>query len=157
MNVVGEDFFGLRSGLLVLAFGVVELGQLHARPRVGMLVDDALPNGDGSISLAQGRERFGHGHHGVAVVVLRIFGADTFEQRQRFRSSLLAKQALAEMGASVDVLGVAFECSAIAGFRFLEFALLKVDVAELGVMVGFVEMMDLGLQFFDPSAVLRAW
>src|SRR2546423_10739132 len=87
--------------------------------------------------------------------MLRILSANSFEQRQRFRGSFLPKQALAKMRARVDVLGVAFQRGPVACFSLLEFALLKVDIAQLRMMMRFIQMMDLGLQFFDPFAIVR--
>ncbi len=57
------------------------------------------------------------------------------------------------MGAGVDVLRVAFESGAVAGFGLVEFALLEIDVAELGVMMRLVEVVNLGLQLLDAAAV----
>jgi Na+/H+-translocating membrane pyrophosphatase len=42
------------------------------------------------------------------------------------------------MRAGVEVLRVAFERGAVAGFGLVELALLKINVAELRVMVGLV-------------------
>src|SRR5262249_23684628 len=56
----------------------------------------------------------------------------------------------------VDVLRVALERRAITGVGLVEFALLKINVAELGMMVRLVQMMNLRGQFFDPPPVMGA-
>src|ERR1035441_6482142 len=59
------------------------------------------------------------------------------------------------MRPGVDVRGVAFECGAVAGLGLYKFALLEEEVAELGVMVRLVEVMDLGFELLDAAAVER--
>lgn len=156
VDIVGKDFFDLSECLRALIFREIKLGELDAGTRVGMLVDDSLPNGNRAVDLANGGQRLGQGHHRIAIFVLGIFGDNAFEQRQTFGSSFRAEQALAEMGTGVDVGGVAFHGRAITAFGFVEFALLKINVAELGVMMRLVEMMNLRLEFFDPFAVVSA-
>jgi len=63
---------------------------------------------------------------------------------------------LAEVRLEIDVSAVAFDGGAIAFFGVLEFALLEVDVAEFRVVMGFIEVMDLGLEFFDAMAIVGA-
>src|ERR1035441_287496 len=60
------------------------------------------------------------------------------------------------MRPGVDVRGVAFEGGAVAGLGLHQFALLEEEVAELGVMVRLVEVMDLGFELLDAAAVERA-
>ena len=63
---------------------------------------------------------------------------------------------MAEVRLEIDVSAVAFDGGAIAFFGVLEFALLEVDVAEFRVVMGFIEVMDLGLEFFDAMAIVGA-
>ncbi len=88
--------------------------------------------------------------------MLRIFGDSPFEERAGFGGAFETKEALAEMGAGINVLRVAFKGSAIAGFGFVELASLEINVAQLKVMVSFVKVMDLGLEFFDSAAIVGA-
>ena len=60
------------------------------------------------------------------------------------------------MGANIDVFGIPFDRCAIAGFGLFEFALVKVNVPELIMMVRLVEVVNLGLKFLDPAPVVRA-
>src|SRR5688572_15447449 len=60
------------------------------------------------------------------------------------------------MRASVDILRVPFERRAIAGFGLGQFALLKIDVAQLRVVMSFVQMMDLGLELLDAFSIKGA-
>ena len=60
------------------------------------------------------------------------------------------------MGAGVNVLRIAFQRGAVAGFGLFQFALLKINVAELRVVVRLVEVMNLRLQFLDAAAAVRA-
>ena len=80
-------------------------------------------------------------------------GDDAFEEGARLGRLFAAEQALAEMGAGVDVLGVAFEGGAVAGLGLFQFALLEIEVAKLEVMMGVIEVMDLGLELLDAAAV----
>jgi len=68
----------------------------------------------------------------------------------------LTQQALAKVGAGVDVLGIPLKGRAIAGLRLIEFALLEVNVSQLEMMMGLVEGVDLRLEMFDEIAVVRA-
>src|ERR1043165_10224828 len=60
------------------------------------------------------------------------------------------------MPAGVQVLRVAFQRRAVATLGLFQFALLEINVAQLRVMMRFVEMMNLGLQFLDAPAIVRA-
>jgi len=44
----------------------------------------------------------------------------------------------------------------VTDLGFFEFALLKINVAELRVVVRLVEVMNLRLQFLDAAATVRA-
>ena len=85
--------------------------------------------------------------------MLGILGDDGGKQGAGFGGFVLAQEALAKMGAGVEVLRIAFQCGAVAGLGALEFALVKVNVAKLGVVVRFIQVMDLGLELFDAAAV----
>ena len=56
----------------------------------------------------------------------------------------------------VDVVGIALQRGAVAGFGQVEFALLEINVAELKVVVGVVEVVDFSLEFVDAPAVVSA-
>ena len=60
------------------------------------------------------------------------------------------------MRADVNVRGIAFERGAVTFFRFGQFAALKINVAQLKIVVSVVEVMDLRLKFLDAFAALRA-
>src|SRR5258707_4401436 len=60
------------------------------------------------------------------------------------------------MGPGVDVLRIALERRSIANLRLVEFALLKIDVSQLEMMMGFIEVMNLGLELFDAMAMMSA-
>src|ERR1035441_2177396 len=59
------------------------------------------------------------------------------------------------MRPGVDVRGVAFEGGAVTGLRLFQFALLKEEVAKLGMVMRLVEVMNLGLKLLDAAAVER--
>src|ERR1035441_10530941 len=59
------------------------------------------------------------------------------------------------MRPGVDVRGVAFEGGAVTGLRLFQFALLKEEIAELGMVMRLVEVMNLGLKLLDAAAVER--
>ena len=104
-----------------------------------MVGRDVLPDAEGIVGFAQRREGFGVGHGGMAVIVFRIFPHHTLQQRLRLGGALLAEQALAEMGAGVEILPVPLQSGAITRLGLVEFALLKIYVPELRVMVRLVE------------------
>jgi hypothetical protein len=136
-----------------LAFGEVEFGELDAGTGIGVVFGDLLPEWHGGVEVGQGGKGFGQGHQGMAVVVMGVFAADRFKQGARFGRAALAEEALAEVGSGFEVLGVALKGGAVSGFGFREFAPLEVDIAQLQVKMGFVEMMDLGLELADATAV----
>ena len=49
-----------------------------------------------------------------------------------------AQEALAEVSTGIDVLGVAFERGPVAFFRRCEFFPLKINIAQLKVMIGVI-------------------
>ncbi len=108
------------------------------------------------VSVSFNAVRVSAGHHRVAVIVFRIFAADGFQQRTRLGRTVQAQQALAEMRAGVNVVRLAFQRGAITFFRLGKFSFLKINIAELEMMIGVVEMMNLRLQFLDARAALRA-
>ena len=57
------------------------------------------------------------------------------------------------MSAGIDVLRVSLHRGTVARLRLVELALLKVDVAQLRVVMWFVEMMNLRLQFLDALSM----
>src|SRR5258706_2829391 len=88
--------------------------------------------------------------------MFRVFGDHAFEEGAGLDGLLLAQEALAEMGTGVDVVRLAFERGAIAGFGLVEFAASEIDIAELKVVMGFIEMIDLRLELFDTLALVGA-
>jgi hypothetical protein len=63
--------------------------------------------------------------------MFRILGHNAFEQRSCFGRALPTQEALTQMRARVEVLRLAFEGGAVAGFCFFKSALLEVYVAVL--------------------------
>src|SRR5690349_10971581 len=57
------------------------------------------------------------------------------------------------MGASINVTWIPLHRGAVAFFGLLQLALLEIDVAKLGVMMGLVEVMNLSLKLFDATAI----
>ena len=114
VRIVVDHFPNLSASQLGLAFGSVELGQLYFRPGIGMIVRNPLPGGDGGVRFAERAEGFGQRHQRMAIVVFRILRDDTFENGPGFLRLVLAEQALAEMGAGIDVLRVALERGAVS-------------------------------------------
>lgn len=153
MDVVGDDVAEFGAGEVGLVAGQINFRELDFGAGVGVVFGDLFPDGEGGVGLAQGGVGFGQGHFGVAVFVLGFFFDDAFEQREGFGGAFAAQEGLAEVGAGVDVVWVAFHGGTITGFGFVEFAALKIDVAELGVVVGFIEVMDLRLELFNAAAV----
>ncbi len=88
--------------------------------------------------------------------MLGILGADPFQQRSRFRRFFLAQQTLPQVCPGIDVLCVTFQRRPICRFRLVQFSLLKINIAQLEIMMCLVEMVDLGLEFLDAFAILRA-
>ena len=156
VGFVGEEIFEFFAGEVVFAAIEVKAGELDAGAGVAVVFEDLFPGGEGIVFLAELGERFGVGHHGVAVVVFGIAFDDAFEERDGFLGATLAEEALAEMRREIDVDPVALDRGAVTGFGFLELALLEIDVAEFGMVVSFIEMMDLALKFFNAFAVVGA-
>ena len=156
MRVVAEDVleFGAGGGRLVL--GGVEFGELDLGAGIGMVLRDVLPIEQGVVGFAEGGDGFGNGHHGVAVIVIGFHGDDAFEQGPGLVGPFQAEQALAKMGAGVEVGGVTFERGAVGFLGVGKFAALEINVAELEMMVRVVEVMDFRLELADAGAALRA-
>src|SRR5687767_5232936 len=92
----------------------------------------------------------------MAVIMFGIFGDNTFEEGPGFLRLVLAEQALAKVGSGINVLRVALQRRAVTGVGLVQLALLKIDVAELRIVMRFVDMVNLRLKFPDPFAVVRA-
>src|SRR5438445_7843506 len=92
----------------------------------------------------------------MAVIVFGNFRADCLQKRTGLDWPFQAKQTLADMRAEIYVHRIAFERRTVAGLGFVQFALLEINIAELKIMVGFIEMMDLPLEFPDAFSVMRA-
>jgi hypothetical protein len=82
---------------------------------------------------------------------LPTLGRPTMAMR-RFGGTFQTEQALAEMRAGVNVGRIAFERGAVTFLRLGKFAALKINVAELEMVVGVVEVMDLRLKLLDAGA-----
>ena len=156
VRIVSNDFANLSQGQIISTLCDKELGQLHTGARVGMVFGDTLPHGDGCIHLTQRAERFSERHHRVAVVMFCILRDHALKNSTGVDRLVLTQQALPEVRARVDVLRVALQRGAVACLGLFEFALLKINVTELGVMMRFVEMMNLRLQLLDPFATVGA-
>ena len=156
MGFVGEQIGEFLAGEVFVAAFEMKLGELNSGARVGVVFEDLLPGGERFVFTPEFREGFGVGHEGVAIIVAGILAGDFLEQGGGFLRSALAEKALAEMSLEIRIGGVAFDGGAITLFRFGELALLKIDVAEFSVMMGLVEMMDLGLEFLDAVAAVGA-
>ena len=81
----------------------------------------------------------------MPVIVIRLFVHDAFEQRARVGETPLPHEALAEMCAGINIARVAFQRGAIGRLGLVEFSALKINIAQLEVMVGVVEVMNLRL------------
>ena len=92
----------------------------------------------------------------MAIVVLRLFCANFLQQRARLFRFLFPQQALAQMGAGIDVVGIPLQRCAVTRLRLVQFALLKINIAELRMMMRFVQVMDLRLKFLDAATVVGA-
>src|SRR5205823_9882359 len=64
-------------------------------------------------------------------------------------------QALAQMRPGVDVVRFPFQRRPVTLLRFVQFALLKINVAKLRMMMRFVQVMDLRLEFLDAATIVR--
>jgi hypothetical protein len=156
MSVIGNDVLEFGAGEVIFLTLEVQLRQLHFGARIGMLISDLLPELEGGVFFAESGHRFGQGHQGVSVVVFWVFGNDGFEEGAGVGGLVLAEQALAEVGPGVDVLRVAFHGGTVGGLGFCELSLLEVNITELKMMMGFVEVMDLSLKLLDAAAVLSS-
>jgi hypothetical protein len=156
VGFVHEEFVEFVAGEVFFAAFEVEAGKLDAGAAVGVVFEDLFPGGEGGVFLAELGQCFGVGHEGVAVVVFGIRFDDAFEEWGGFVGFALAEEALAQVGLEIDVDAVAFDGGAVAFLGVLKFALLEIDVAEFGMVVGFIEVMDLGLEFFDAMALVGA-
>ena len=81
---------------------------------------------------------------------------DAFQQRARLGKPFLPEQALAQMRTGVNVLRVKFQRSAITFFGLDQPAALKINIAQLEMVGGVADVIDLRLKFLDAFAALRA-
>src|SRR5579864_8315319 len=88
--------------------------------------------------------------------MLGVFRNDSFQERTGFGGFVCAQKTLPKMSARINVLGITLERRAIAGFGFIQLALLEVNVTHLRMMMSFVQVMDLSLEFLDSAAVMGA-
>src|ERR1043166_4627353 len=88
--------------------------------------------------------------------MLGILGDNPFQQWARFGGPFGAQEALSEVCTSINVIGIALQRGAVACLGFLELALAEVNIAKLEMVMGFIEVINLRLQFFDTRAVCRA-
>ena len=156
VNIVGNHVAEFRESKVGLVAGKVDFRELHFGAGIGMIFGDPFPDGEGSVGLAEGGVGFGERHLRITPFVLGIFRDDALQQRQRFGRTFGAQETLTQVRSRVDVLGVARHGGAVAFLGFLEFALLKIDIAELRIMMRFVEVMYLRFELLDAPAVDRA-
>lgn len=156
MGVIRHDLADFVIGKVALVTSEVNFGQLDFGARVGMALGNLLPDFERRVSFVEGGEGLGESHQRIPVIMFRVFGDDAFEKRARLRWTFQAKEALAKMGASIDVLRIAFERGAVTGLGLVEFALLEINVAQLEVVMWFVEVMNLRLEFFYAATLLGA-
>lgn len=152
MGVVGDDVLEFDAGGGRLVFDDVKFGELDFGAGIGMIGGDPEPDFQGGVLFAERSQGFGEGHQGITVIVFGVLSADAFEERAGFGGAFEAEQGLAEVGTGIDVLGIAFEGGAIAGLGLLEFVLAEIDVAELIMVDGVIEVVDFGLEFLDALA-----
>ena len=95
MPVIGEHFIQFGFGQVVLVLLQIQFSQLHAGARIGMIFQHPLPGHNRRVGIAQNRLRLGQGHHGMAIVMLRLFCANLLQQRSRLFRFLFPQQALA--------------------------------------------------------------
>jgi len=156
MNIVTQHVVEFSAREVGLVFGNVKFGELNLRTRIGMLRRDLLPDIERSICFTERGVRFGQRHHCVPIIMLGIFRGDSFEQWARLSGAFLTQQALTQVRTRIYVLRITLEGGAITFLSLVEFALLKINVTQLRIMMRLVEVMDLGLQFPDATAVMRA-
>src|SRR6185312_14899770 len=68
-----------------------------------------------------------------------------------------AEESLTKVRPGVDILGISFQGSAIAGLGLFKFALPEINVPQMEMVNCIIEMMDLGLEFLDAFALGCAW
>src|SRR5882757_858434 len=108
VGVIGNDFADFVIGKVALVTSEVNFGQLDFGARVGMVLGNLLPDFERCVSFVKGGQGFGESHQRIPVIMFRVFGDDAFEKRARLRWTFRAKEALAKVSASVDVLRIAF-------------------------------------------------
>src|SRR5262249_8343390 len=136
-----------------LVFRQIQFRKLNFRSWIGMVLGDLLPDFHGCIGFTQSRERLRQRHLRIAVVMFWILGHNALEQWASLGRFLLPEQALAQVRSRVNILGIALQGGAIAGFGVLKLALLEINVAQLRVVMSLVQMMNLGLELLDPAPV----
>ena len=113
-----------------------------------------FPDVEGGVRFIQRGQCFGIGHEGEAEVMFEIFAADAFQQRTGFGRTLQAHQALAQVGAGINVIRFTFQGGTITFFGLGIFATLKINIAQAVMVVGIIEMMDLGFELPDARPAL---
>jgi len=156
VGVIGHDLADFAQSEVPLIASDVKFSQLNFRARVGMVLGNLLPDFERRVSFVEGSQGFGESHQRIPVIMFRVFGDDAFEQWAGFGWTFQAKEALAKVSASVDVLRIAFERGAVTGLGLVELALLEINVAQLEVVMRFVEVMNLGLEFLNAATLLGA-
>jgi hypothetical protein len=124
--------------------------------RVTIAFEHLSPRLQGRVLFAQLPERFRIHHQRRAIFMLRIFVNDFLQDRPRFFGPCEAQQTLTVMGDGVDVFRIAFQSGDIFFLRIAQFALREINVSELRMMVRFVKMMNLILQFLYATPLPSA-
>src|SRR5262249_5554510 len=83
-----------------------------------------------------------------------LFMHDAFENGAGFGGAIQTDEALAQVRPGINIFRLALERGAITFLRFFQFASLEIDIAELGMVRGIVNVIDLRLKFFDAPAAL---
>src|ERR1700744_2082446 len=121
-----------------------------------MMLHHMLPYPQRIVLLPERRQRFRISHQGIAEVMFIILPAVLFQQRLPRGRTIHPQQTWAEMRPRVYVRRITLHRRPIAFFRLRKFSLLKINITQLKMMVGIVNVMDLGLELADMLPALRA-
>ena len=154
---IGDHFLKFAAGGFFVAFFDEQLGVLDSGLGIGVVFQNFAPAGESSFLIAESGQCFGVHHHALAVFVLWIFLNDLLQNWQGFFGTIQPEEALAVVGARIQIFAIAFESRKVFFFCFLQFALRKINVRKLGVMVSFIQVVDLVLKLLDAPASGGAW
>src|ERR1044071_9163494 len=94
VEVVGNDVPQFRAREIGLIFCEIDLSKLNLRSRIRMVFGHLFPNVERGIGVAKGLKGFCQSHQRVAIVMLRIFRDDSFDQWASFSGFFLSKKTL---------------------------------------------------------------